>query len=166
MKNEYKITKEEMMSWAKEYHLLGAANIIVFVLWCLIGIVALGTLLLLCIRGGHWFQWLYAIILLALAVYKLFFARFVIWSNRYKIMAKTYGVSEWVRSVEFTDEEIVMNDHTSTTKLKYENIKKVKEYDKTVTVIFNNNMAFRLHKDAFTEGSWEECQRKLQEKRQ
>ena len=76
-----------------------------------------------------------------------------------------YGVSEWTRTTEFTDSEISVTDHTSaSTKIRYENLKKVKEYGNEVILFFKDNMAIRIYKDAFTEGSWEECRSLLQSK--
>jgi len=161
MKNEYKITKKEMMSWTKEYHLQGAANIILFILWCVVGVIGLGMMILLLSVGGDWINFYFAILFLLLAVFKLLFSRFFALSNRYKLLSKTYGVSEWIRSTEFTDVEIILSDHTSVTRFKYENIKKIKEKNNVIMIFFNNNLALRLYKDAFVEGSWEECKEKI-----
>ena len=161
MKNEYKITKKEMMSWAKEYYLNGAANIVLFILWCVVGFCGLSMLVALSRTGGELLDWFGAILFLSLAVFKLFFARFVVASKRYKVLSQTYGVTEWIRSAEFVDEEIILCDHTSVTKLKYENIRKIKEKGNVVMVFFNHNVALRLYKDAFVEGSWEECKEKI-----
>ncbi len=161
MKNEYKITKELMMSWAKEYHLFGAANIILFVLWCIVGLIGLGMLILLISIGGEWVHWYLSILFLALSVFKLVFSRFFAVSNRYKLLSKTYGVSEWTRTTEFADDEIIITDHTSVTRFKYDNIKKIKDKNNVVMIFFNNNLAIRLYKDAFVEGSWEECKEKI-----
>ncbi len=149
------------MSWAKEYHLQGAANIIQFVLWCVVGVIGLVMVIFLSLVGGDWTEWYFSIILLFLSVFKLFFSRFVVCSNRYKLLSKTYGVTEWIRSVEFNDEEITLCDYTSVTKFKYNNIKKIKEKNNVIMIFFNNNLALRLYKDTFVEGSWEECKEKI-----
>ena len=91
----------------------------------------------------------------------LFLARFFVWSKRYKLYSTTYGVSEWIRTTEFLDDEIILTDHTSVSKLKYSNIKTIKEKGNVVMIFMNNNMALRLYKDAFVEGSWEECKEKI-----
>ena len=161
MKNEYKITKKLMMSWAKEYHLQGVANIILFVLWCVVGIIGFGLIILFSVIGGEWINWYLSILFLFLSVFKLFFSRFVVWSKRYKLYSTTYGVNEWMRTTEFLEDEIVLTDHTSVSKLKYTNIKKIKEKNNIVMIFMNNNMALRLYKDAFVEGSWEECKDKI-----
>ena len=95
------------------------------------------------------------------AFFKLFLARFFVWSKRYKLYSTTYGVSEWIRTTEFLDDEIILTDHTSVSKLKYSNINTIKEKSNVVMIFMNNNMALRLYKDAFVEGSWEECKEKI-----
>ena len=128
MKNEYKITKQLMMSWAKEYHLQGARSIFNFVLWCILGACGLIILILnIVFEGEDWVDWYLAVLFLIASVFQLFFSRFVFWSNRYKLLSKTYGVTEWIRTTEFTDEEIVLSDYNSVTKFRYDNIKKIKE---------------------------------------
>mgnify|MGYP003315268821 CR=1 FL=1 len=100
-------------------------------------------------------------LLTILVVFKLFLSRFVIWAKRYKLFSTLYGVSEWIRTTEFLDDEIILTDHTSVSKLKYSNIEKIKEKNNVVMIFMNNNMALRLYKDAFVEGSWEECKKKI-----
>ena len=161
MKNEYKITKKEMMSWAKEYHLHGTANIILFALWCVVGVIGLGLIILYSFIGGDWIDWYLSVLFLFLSIFKLFFSRFAVWAKRYKLYSTTYGVTEWMRTTEFLEDEIVLTDHTSVSKLKYSNIKKIKEKNNIVMIFMNDNMALRLYKDAFVEGSWEECKNKI-----
>lgn len=157
MKNEYKITKDLIKSWAKEYHIYGAANITLFILWCVAGIIGIaGLYFSIMLRTGLLIIYIYAFILV-MAVFKLFIQRFIVWSSRYKLYSTTYGVTEWMRTTEFLDDEIVLTDHTSISKFKYSNIKKIKEKNNVVMIFMNNNMALRLYKDAFIEGSWEEC---------
>ena len=162
MKNEYKMTKKEMMSWAKEYHLPGAANIILFILWCVVLAMGLFLIVLLSLVGGELLNWSVAICITVLSAFRLFFSRLIFYSNRYKVLSKTYGVSEWTRTTEFLDDEIVLTDHTSVMRFQYRNIKKIKEKNNVVIIFMNDNMGMRLYKDAFVEGSWEECKEKIQ----
>ena len=164
MKNEYKITKQLVMSWAKEYHLSGVADIIAFVSLCILALCGLTLLTVNAAFGADWLHWFLSILFLTLAVYKLGFQRLVIWANRYKLSARTYGVSEWIRTTEFTEDEIIFTDHTSVNRFKYSNIKKIKEKNNVVMIFFNTNFAIRLYKDAFVDGSWEECKELLNSK--
>ncbi len=162
MKNEYKITKKEMLSWAKEYPLVGAVNILLFILWGIVGTIGLLMILLFSfVGGGEPTTWFFSVFFIFLSVYKLFFSRYFAIANRYNSLSKTYGVSEWTRTVEFADAEIILSDHTSVTKFTYKNIKKIKEKNNVILIFFNNNIALPLYKDAFTNGSWEECKKKI-----
>ena len=164
MKNEYKITKDLIKSWAKEYHLHGTANIFLFIFWCVVGVIGFfGLIFSITMSLDRKAIYLYALTLI-IAIFKLFIHRFIVWSKRYKLYSTTYGVTEWMRTTEFLDDEIVLTDHTSVTKFKYSNIQRIKEKDNVVIIFMNNNMALRLYKDAFVEGSWEECKRILFEK--
>ena len=161
MKNQYKITKDLMKTWAKEYHLHGAANVILFIMWCVFGVIGIAGLVFSIALYRGWFPIYMFSLLTFIAFFKLFLARFFIWSKRYKLYATTYGVPEWIRTTEFLDDEIVLTDHTSVSKLKYSNIEKIKEKNNVVMIFMNNNLALRLYKDAFVEGSWEECRKKI-----
>ena len=164
MKNEHKITKELMMSWAKEYFLFRARDIILAILWSIVGLCGFIPLMALVLVGGDLIDWILSIVLIILAAYKLFIGRFVYISKRYKMFAKTYGVDEWLRTIDFLEDEIVLTDHTTVNKLQYHNIKKVIEKGNVVLILMNDNIAFRLYKDAFVEGSWEECKELLNSK--
>ena len=164
MKNEHKITKGLMMSWAKEFYLVGARNIILTILWSIVAICGLTLVTIFSLFGGDSVDWIFAFLFLFLSIYKLFLGRFVYTAKRYKIFAKTYGVDEWLRTIEFLEDEIVLTDHTTVNKLQYCNIKKVIEKGNVVSVVMNDNIAFRLYKDAFVEGSWEECKELLNSK--
>ncbi len=161
MKNEYKITKELMKSWAKEYHLHGAANIVGFIIWCVLGVIGIAGLIFSIALYRDWFPIYMFSLFTFVAFFKLFLARFFVWSKKYKLYSTTYGVTEWMRTIEFLDNEIVFTDHTSVCKLQYGNIEKIKEKNNVVMIFMNNNTALRLYKDAFVEGSWEECKQKI-----
>ena len=158
MKNQYKITKKEMLSWIKEWRLQGVSNIILFALWCISGAIGFGALFAITFLDVHWiFCFLF---LLCLLLFLLYAPLFVL-LNRYNTLSKAYGKNEWVRTTNFADDEIIVVDHTSITKFRYENIKKIKENNTVIIIFFNNRLAIRLYKDTFIEGSWEECKQKI-----
>lgn len=157
MKNEYTITKSLIKSWARKYNLYGTANIVLFVLWCVIGAVGILTFSFSLELGMDWIYTYLSVLIILAAVYKLFVSRFIIWARRYKIYSATYGVTEWKRITEFLDGEIVVTDHTSVSKFAYSAIKGIKEKDNQVILFVGNNITIRLYKDAFVVGSWQEC---------
>jgi len=164
IKNEYKITRELIKRWAKEDRFGNSTNILIFVLYTFVGIIGVTMLCLLVAFGGDAFNWYFAFFFVLFSVFRLTFVPYHAWTSRYKMMSKTYGVSEWIRATELSDEEITVTDHTSVTKMKYENIKKIKEKDNEVTIFFNNRLVLILYKDAFKKGTWEECRALLDSK--
>lgn len=82
-------------------------------------------------------------------------------SRRYNIFSKTYGVSEWIRTTEFTDNEIIVTDHNSINKFRYANVNKIKEKNNLVIIFLDSNLVIRIYKNAFVEGSWDECAKML-----
>ena len=162
MKNEYKVNKALIMSWAREYVLVGVKSYISVVLLSAVLLCGVLMTVLLFFIDAPWYYWAIAILYLLIAAYKLFIARFVLLAKRYKTYAATYGLSEWTRTIELCDNEIVMTDATSRTVIRYENIRRVVEKGSTVILILNDNMGLRLYKDAFAEGDWESCRRYLE----
>ena len=166
MKNEYRITKKLINSWAREYHLHGAYNILLFILWCIVGVIGtVGVISSIALKVDWLVVYFYSLMIIV-ALFKLFISRFIVWARRYKLYAATYGVDEWIRTTELLENEIVLTDHTSVTRLKYSTIQKIQEKDNVIMIFMNHNMALRLYKDAFVEGSWQECKSLLQEKMQ
>ena len=164
MKNEYKINKAVINSWAKEYLLLGAANIVLFIFWCVVGVFGLiGVIMSIACKVGVIYVCLYSFSI-GLSVFKLVISRFVIWSKRYKFYVKTYGVNEWTRTVEFLDDEIVLCEHTTVNKALYSNVTKILEKGDRITIVMSNNTVIRIYKSTFVEGSWQECYEMLIQK--
>ena len=160
MKNKYKITRDLMMSWSK--NIFGTATVAFLIFYCIIIVFSVCLLGLLAFtRIADLKLWLMGIFILIFASYRLFFLRYYFFAKRYKILSKTYGVTEWIRTTEFNDDEIVLTDHNSVCKLKYENIKRISENGNNVIIYFNDNLSTRLYKDAFVEGTWEECKEKI-----
>ena len=157
MKNQYKVTKNLMISWAKGLHLDLLRNAILFIAWCAIGLYGLAMLILLAKNGGEWKIWCLYILLLCLAVYKAFVSPLVAALNRYEKLAASYGVGEWIRTIEFKEQDIVFTDHQSVTVFRYDHIKKIKEKNNTVSILLQNNTLLVLYKDAFVDSTWEEC---------
>ncbi|MBE6655040.1 MAG: hypothetical protein E7608_06245, partial [Ruminococcaceae bacterium] len=72
MKNQYKITKDLMQTWAKEYHLHGAANVILFIIWCVLGVIGISGLIFSIALHSEWMAiYIYALLTI-IAVFKLF----------------------------------------------------------------------------------------------
>lgn len=173
MKNEYKITKDIMKSWAKGFHTNGRANIILFIVSCYL-LIACPLLFIefYYLYGYHFIyvtEYLIYMLLLVLFTFTAFYRIFITPSSSYKRLyrsyAEIYGVREWLRTTEFTDDEIVLADHRNIYRYRYKNVRKIKERDNLVIIFLNNGGGLHLYKDAFVNGSWEECKKFITEKR-
>ena len=161
MKNEYAINKQEMMSWAKEVYFVGVASIVQLVLWIAVGLSGVGVLAFAAAVGASWIFWYVGVMLIFLAVFRLVISRYIFFAKRYNLLSSIYGRTEWTRSVEFLADEIVLTDHTAVSRVSYDGISAIRERGRVVMIFFRNNAAIRIYKDAFTEGSWDECRAML-----
>ena len=159
MKNEYKVTRELMMSWSK--NVFGSATSVFWVMYVITGLIGIGLLIMLSIFGGDRLSWVLACFVLLFSAYRLFFLCYYFFAKRYKMLSKTYGVKEWIRTIEFKDEEIVLTEHNSVCRMKYANIRRISENGNDIIIYFNDNLSVRLYKDTFVEGTWEECKEKI-----
>ena len=73
MINEYKITKQLMLSWAKEWYFIGKKSIFNFVILCLNGLIGILLTIILLISGGDIVKWCIAILCLFVFVFNFFF---------------------------------------------------------------------------------------------
>ena len=148
-----------MMSWSKS--IFGTATVAFSIAYCVIIFFVCLLGLLAFIRSTDLKLWLIGLFILVFASYRLFFLQYYFFAKKYKILSKTYGVTEWIRTTEFKDNEIVLTDHNSVCKLKYENIKRISENGNLIIIYFNDNLSARLYKDAFVDDTWEECKEKI-----
>ncbi len=156
MKNEYKITRELMLTWARGNARFGGFALVMFCLWIVIAaLCSLGIAISILLRNGL-LIYLYSL-LTAIALFKLLLAPRLIKARQYKSYSATYGVTEWIRTTEFSEEEITVTDHRAVHKLSYANVRAIKENGNAVAILMKGGVALRLYKDAFTEGTWEEC---------
>ncbi len=173
MKNEFKITKDLLMSWAKGYHFNSTRSIIRFIIafclfiWCTVW----------CIEVYYFFGYhiifmpdylmvaiFYSFIAL-LSLYIIFIRPSVYYKRTYKAYSKLYDVPEWMRTIEFTDTEIIVTDHTSVYRYLNNHIKGFKERKDHVIIKLRQGIGIRIYKNAFVEGTWEDCKKLISEKR-
>ena len=173
MKNEYKITKDLMMSWKKGFHTNGMASIILFIASCYFLIVCPMYFIEIYYIYGYYFvyiaEYLMLMIFFALFTFTSFHRIFIAPSSSYKRLyrsyAEIYGVREWLRTTEFTDDEIVLYEHRNVYRYRYQSVGKIIERGNLVTIFIKGGGGLHLYKDAFVNGSWEECKKFISEKR-
>lgn len=157
MKNEYKITKKLLTSWCIESRFSGI-SLVLFVIWCILALFFAFLLLALIYIEYDWYYIFLLSFLLFTCIYKMILERLIVSFNQYKFLSNSHGSTEWLRTIEFSDESIVITDGAiTTTTYQYSSIKKIKEKKNKIWLIFDNKSILRLYKDTFVEGSWEKC---------
>ena len=164
MKNEYTVNKELMISWARQRNFGSGADMGLFVLWVITAVCGVAGTVKFCISSGKITDLVISLWLVGIAVYKLFFSKYFVWNKRFDQLSKSYGMSKWQRSTEFLDNEVKLSENSSSVSFKYSQIKKLKEKGNLVILFLDNGLAVRIYKDAFVDGSWEECKKLLVEK--
>ena len=181
MKNEYTITKRLTKSWEREWWFNSVGNTASLIFLCsfVAFLFALPYPVTYLIEHEAVYEMVYHIIfaifhsLALLMAYLTFYSPSAMYANpnlpyyhfnSYKINSKNYCVRKWKRSIELTESEITVYDHTSVLKFEYSTIKRVKVRRKLVTIFLKSGLELRLYKKAFVTGSWDECKKLLSRK--
>lgn len=155
MKNQYKVTKKLYMSWAIQ-NMRSGISLGMLIMW-----VILTAILAVCaVFLKHWLYWLAAVYCLYRALVRPLLAT----SLQYKRMAQIYGGTDWLRTVELTEEGILLYENTSSATFTYGDIRRLTEKGNEVRISFGRKGSVRLYKDAFVDGTWEECEELLERK--
>lgn len=175
MKNEYMITKRLMKSWINGWWFNSTANTALLLFECFFGVVFFIFPSLYIHYFGYYetLENLYTALWCICHAGTLFCILYIPLVPRayarqnnikYKTYSKNYCVRKWKRSIELTESEITVYDHTSVLKFEYSTIKRVKEKRKVVIIFLKSGFEIRLYKNAFVTGSWEECKKLLSRK--
>lgn len=175
MKNEYRITKRLMRSWAKGWWFNSTANTVSLIFFCFYAILffilpqlfihysgckeTLEELYFKIFSTCHTFA-----LLVILCIPLLSLMNSSQYNKQYKTCSKNYCAKKWQRVIEFTEDEIIVDDQYSVSKFEYSTIKRVKEKRKMVIIFLKSGFEIRLYKNAFAEGSWEECKKMISRK--
>ena len=148
MKNQYKVTKKLYMSWALQNMSIGISLGMV-IMW-----LVLTAILVVCaVFLKHWLYWAAA----AYSLYRALVRPLLATSLQYERMAKIYGEKDWLRTIELTEDGILLYENTSSAAYTYSDIRKLTEKGNVVRLSLGRKGSVRLYKDAFVDCSWEEC---------
>ena len=103
--------------------------------------------------------------LLTLCLYMVVLRIFPITSAQYKRMSKIYGEENWTRTIEFGEDCISLSEGTISAKYQYKDIMSIREKGNKIWLTARNRTVLRLYKDAFVDGTWEECKSLLHERK-
>ena len=175
MKNEYTVTKKLMKSWAKGGWFDSTDHIFRLLLIC--GVMAFAIYApYLYFQFWHFLgynkipDWMYYLAFYGFHTEALVSLSLIplaprIWCvNEYNIIRKNYSVESWQRSIELTEDEIIVTDHKSLFKYQYRTIIRVKERGNVVHIFLKSGTEIIIQKDAFVSGSWDDCKKLISQK--
>ena len=160
MKNEYTVTKNMFISWAKIFY-ISKIRIFYFSLALFLLLDGLFMVYITIHTGNDIFCWIISAAFILFALYSLFFSRTRLFIKEYKRLASSVGASEWIVTVEFNDDGITESLPNSTVKYSYGDLKRYIEKEDIVLIFLNDRTPTKIYKSAFVEGSWEECKAML-----
>lgn len=175
MRNEYTVTKRLMKSWRKGFYFNSVSHFCVLCILCLYVIFMLylpqliDYIFYLCgIKGlpeitysvEYYISHAFALFMLCF----IYFMPYLSYIGQYNTYRKNYSVNRWQRVTDFTGGEIIVTDHRSVFKYQYRSITQVKEKRNRVIISLNSGTEIVVYKDAFVNGSWEECKRLISSK--
>ncbi len=154
MKNQFTVTKEMYKSWCIDSQFRGR-RLAFFIMWCVLFGVCMGLAI--------WSREILFVIYAIFCGYQAFARVFVLANVNYRRIAKSYNCDNWVRTIEFLDDKIMLSEESFSMTFTYDSIVKFVDKDNRIWIYFNNKTCIRMYKDAFVSGNWEQCKRFLEE---
>lgn len=155
MKNEYQVTWERYCSWCVESMLHGVQ--LVLRIWWIVLVV--GFLFIIMLSDA----WIHKL-MLVYCIYQAFFCKLVQGKAQYKKQAEYYGKEGWKRRIILDEENIGLSEGRLLLTYDYKDITKVRDKNNKIWLYFQDGTVLRMYKDAFTQGSWEECNQLLEKR--
>ena len=106
-------------------------------------------------------SWFY-LLMVVFCVYRAFFRDYIAARKQYAQLAKIYGCESWLRTITISDTGIMLEEGNSSMQCQCADVARVTEKGDKIWLVMNSNTVIRLYKSACTEGSWEECNERLQ----
>ena len=161
MKNQYKVTKKLLRLWMTE-NMYKGVQLGLNIGWAVFGVLCI---LLLITDAETMTDYLIYGALLALSLYMAVLRIFPITSAQYKQMAKVYGEENWTRTIDFGEDCITLSEGTISASFQYKDIMSIREKGNKIWLKARNRTVLRLYKDAFVDGTWEECRELLHDRK-
>lgn len=155
MKNQFVVTEEMYRSWCIDSQFKGR-RLVFFIMWCVLFAICTGFVI---VTKEPLF-----VVYTVFCAYQAFARVFVLSHVNYRRLAKNYNCENWVRTIEFLDDKLMLSEESFSMTFAYESIEKFTDKDNKICIYFNNKTAVRLYKDAFVTGDWENCKGFLESK--
>lgn len=163
IRNEFVVTKDMYIDWCRETLKKGATGKFQ-IFWAALAVImfVMGIALFISDLPERKFG-LYFFALGAFCVFRCFRYK-GLYNSYYKRLSKMMGQENWVRIVDFADDEIITSGGNVTIKNNYSDITGIRIYGSKVCIDMNNSSVVRIYKDSFTQGSYEELLKIIKDK--
>ncbi len=148
MKNQFIVTEEMYRSWCTDSQFRGR-RLAFFIMWCVLFAICTGFVI---VTKEPLF-----IVYTVFCAYQAFARVFVLSHVNYRRLAKSYNCENWVRTIEFQDDKIVLSEESCSMTFAYNSVVRLMDKDNKIWIYFNNKTCIRMYKDAFVTGDWESC---------
>lgn len=164
IRNEFIVTKALFTEWGKENERKGA-RLIFKIFCCVFAVVMIILAVLFFAKLGFVNGYaMYFLLLAVFCVYRGVFRNRALTLAQYRKNSELFGGENWKRIVEFTDDEIVTVNGNITVKNNYSEITSVRRSGNKIWLDTDKGMVIRLYADSFTQGSFEELERLIEDK--
>ena len=159
--NRYKVTGPLIIKWSLYVDFDKKVNVVLFALWCVVLACGVSSIALNLINNGDKRNLYFAIAYSLLALYKLLIGRVLRGVKRYLHDARMYKSKEWWRTTVILENSLLIIEESDKKYAKleyaYKDIVKI-EIKKKYIMVFFDNFATRLYKNAFSDCvTWEDC---------
>ncbi|MCM1024856.1 MAG: YcxB family protein [Roseburia sp.] len=145
---EYTVDKKKYISWGRE-RLLHSPQLTFSIFWCAFAALILVVVIFTRMRLLLWF-FLYAL-------YRGLLRWILILERQYRLLANQYHAESWTRKYTLTDEGITLQEGNISINTPYSEVERIEEKADCLLLHLKDKGCFRLYRDCFVKGTWEEC---------
>lgn len=156
MKNQFVVTEKLFQSWGKESRKKGF-YLAFKIVWCTLA----AMIFLVCILYGWTF---FSVFMLLFCLYRAFLHYYVITRAQYRRLSRTYGTSDWTRTIDFSEDGILVNDGKILVQYTYQDIVGFRENGNKIWLDASNKTVIRLYKDCFVDTDYESWKNWMKER--
>lgn len=156
-KCSYTLDRRMYFQWGAESRTRASVRVKT-ALW---GVFAGGCLLLGIHNRNSVLLLLYFVFFTLFGMYRGFLRWRVAASRQYSLLAKQYGGENWVRTVSFETDRIVLEEGNFRADYPYEDVLGVTERNGYIRIFLRGDTVLRLYGDRFVRGTWEDCRKWL-----
>lgn len=155
MKNEFVITKKLYMEWCRE-NMWKGNRLKMKIVWIFTALLTVLFNVLVYISGdGRMYLYAYGVFVFLFCIYRAFFRDQVLSLAQFKRITSYLDSDEWVRTVEFGEDDIISTDGNVTVRTPYSEISGIRDEGNNIWLDTKKKGVIRLYKDKFIGGDFE-----------